>query len=166
MFCKLQNKKMKLNRIKIIGVALVCFICIISCKQINLQEQNIGIPQTKWQSNLYSNSSFEITDTAGVYIVYIVIRHTDAYEYSNIWLNVGLQKAGETMKFQKQNLSLAKDAKGWDGVGMNDIWEVRREITRVALKKGTYNTSVGHIMRQNPLLHILNIGVRVEKISS
>jgi gliding motility-associated lipoprotein GldH len=166
MFCKLQHKKMKLIRIKIIGAALVCFLCIVSCKQIDLQEQNISVPQNNWQSNLLSTSSFEIKDTTCMYNVYIVLRHLDAYDYKNIWLNVGLQKAGETMKYQKLNLTLANDAKGWEGIGMNDIWEVRKLIARTPLNKGTYNTSVGHIMRQNPLQHIMNVGVRVEKAGS
>jgi gliding motility-associated lipoprotein GldH len=154
---------MKWNSIKIFNATVVCFLIITSCKQIDLHEQNISIPKNNWQSSDISKSTFEITDTAGIYNVYIVIRHTDAYEYSNIWLNVGLQKEGENMKYQKLNLNLANDLKGWEGIGMNDIWEVRKPIARVALKKGTYVTSVGHIMRQNPLQNIMNIGVRVEK---
>jgi gliding motility-associated lipoprotein GldH len=154
---------MKLNSVKIFIATLVCFLIIASCKQIDLHEQNITIPQNKWQSNFICTNTFEIKDTNVIYNVYIVIRHTDAYEYNNIWLNVGLQQVGETMKYQKLNLSLANDAKGWEGIGMNDIWEVRKPIARVALKKGAYVTSVVHIMRQNPLQNIMNVGVRVEK---
>jgi gliding motility-associated lipoprotein GldH len=143
--------------------SLVYFLINTSCKQIDLTEQSVSIPNSKWESTLYAKSSFEIKDTNVLYKVYVVMRHKDDYEYSNIWLNVGLQQAGEQMKYQKLNLSLANDAKGWEGIGMNDIWEVRKEIAMVPLKKGIYNTSVGHIMRQNPLQHIMNVGIRVEK---
>lgn len=158
--------KFELNRIKIFFTTIICSLTIISCKQIDLQEQNIAIPKNSWQSNLICNDTFEIKETGVMYNIYIVLRHTDAYEYSNIWLNVGLQKAGDTMKYQKLNLLLANDAKGWEGTGMNDIWEVRKLIAREPLKKGIYVTAVGHIMRQNPLLHIMNVGIRVEKVGA
>jgi gliding motility-associated lipoprotein GldH len=156
---------MKFSSVNIIVIVFVCFIFQVSCKQIDLTEQSISIPNYNWQSSLYSKSSFEIKDTTALYKVYIVMRHKDDYEYSNIWLNVGLQQEGEQMKYQKLNLSLANDAKGWEGIGMNDIWEVRKEIARIPLKKGRYNTSVGHIMRQNPLQHVMIVGVRVEKVT-
>lgn len=157
--------KLNLNRIKLIATTLFYYIIISSCKQIDLHEQNIAIPKNNWYSNLNSTSTFEIKDTTVKYNLYVVIRHTDAYEYSNIWLSVGLQQPGETMQFQKLNLTLANDAKGWKGIGMNDIWEVRIPITLVPtkFKRGTHTTSVGHVMRQNPLQHIMNVGIRVEK---
>ncbi len=154
---------MKGNRINFFIVAIVTFLFITSCKQIDLHEQNTTIPKNKWQSDFLSKSTFDIKDTNCIYNVYIVLRHKDAYDYSNIWLNVGFQKAGEVTKFRKFNLTLSNDSKGWEGVGMNDIWEVRKLIARERLKKGTYNISVAHIMRQNPLQHIMNVGVRVEK---
>lgn len=155
---------MKRNSINFFIVAIVFFLFVTSCKQIDLQEQNTAIPQNKWQSNFITKNTFEIKDTNVMYDVYAVIRHTDAYEYSNIWLNVGFQQIGDTMKYQKRNLTLANDAaKGWKGIGMNDIWEVRELIARENLKKGTYTIAIGHVMRQNPLLNIMNVGVRVEK---
>ena len=64
---------------------------------------------------------------------------------------------------QKINLSLGSDAQGWEGIGMNDIWEVRKLIARVPLKKGDYNFSIGQIMRDNPLQHIMSVGLRLKK---
>ncbi len=50
---------------------------------------------------------------------------------------------------------------------MDDIFEVRKNITPgpVPFKKaGIYTFTIGQIMRENPLLHILNVGIRVEKV--
>ena len=139
---------------------------ISSCKQVAVYEKNTSIPHYKWQQNFAATGSFIIKDTLSAYNIYIVIRHTDAYKYNNIWLNVGLQSPGDTMFFQNVNLSLANDASGWEGTGMNDIWEVRKIINgqpRRFIKNGEYKFSITHIMRDNPLPDIMSAGLRVQK---
>ena len=139
---------------------------ISSCKQVAVYEKNTSIPPYKWQQNFAATGSFIIKDTLSAYNIYIVIRHTDAYKYNNIWLNVGLQSPGDTMFFQNVNLSLANDASGWEGTGMNDIWEVRKIINgqpRRFIRNGEYKFSITHIMRDNPLPDIMSAGLRVQK---
>jgi len=63
-----------------------------------------------------------------------VLRHTDAYKYNNIWLNVGIQPPADSMHYQKVDLSLGTDATGWMGTGMNDIWEIRQPLFNQAFK--------------------------------
>ena len=137
-----------------------------SCKNIDLFEKNTSIPAYKWSSGFSASGSFQITDTLAAYNIYIVLRHTDAYEYNNIWLNVGLQSPGDSMYFQKVDLSLGSDAKGWEGTGMNDIWEVRKLLSgqpRRFKKAGLYSFKIFHIMRDNPLNGIMSAGMRLEK---
>ncbi len=57
--------------------------------------------------------------------------------------------------------------KGGKGQGMDDIFELRKNIIAgpVPFKKpGTYTFSIAQIMRENPLKNILNVGIRVEKV--
>jgi len=80
---------------------------------------------------------------------------------------VGSRAPGDTMRFQNIDITLGSDAKGWEGRGMDDIYEFRKNITPgpVPFKKpGTYTFTISHIMRENPLRHILSIGLRVEKV--
>jgi gliding motility-associated lipoprotein GldH len=96
------------------------------------------------------------------------LRHTDLYEYNNIWLRVGSTAPSDTIHYQNINLKLASDSKGWEGVGMDDIFEVRKIISPGPLsfnKPGDYSFSVAQIMRENPLNYILNVGIRVEKVN-
>jgi gliding motility-associated lipoprotein GldH len=94
-----------------------------------------------------------------------VLRHTDAYKYNNIWLNVGLQAPGDSMRYQKLNIELATDATGWEGSGMNDIWEVRKPLFVEPLKhKGEYHFNITQIMRDNPLANVMSVGLRMEKL--
>lgn len=141
-------------------------ICFSSCRQIDVFEKNVPIPRYEWNSSFGADGSFIITDTLASYNLSIVLRHTDAYAYNNIWLNVGMQAPGDTMNFQKIDLSLGSDATGWEGTGMNDIWEVRKILNgrpRRFIKAGEYRFRIHHIMRDEPLRHVMSVGLRVEK---
>ncbi len=96
-----------------------------------------------------------------------MLRHTDAYRYNNICLNVGTQSPADTLSYQRFDLSLGTDANGWEGSGLDDIWEVRKSITNgpVKFKKtGNYKFTIEQAMRENPLKDIMSVGVRVEKV--
>ncbi len=163
----MMNKLLQFCHIKIVLPFFILLCFLTSCAEIDLFEKNIPIPNMEWQSSYNATGSFIIKDTLSNYNVLIVLRHTDAYSYNNIWLNIGLQAPGDTaLQFQKINLLLGNDAKGWEGVGMNDIWEVRKLISGIPkrfIKAGVYNFSVAQLMRDNPLLNIISVGVAVEK---
>ena len=144
---------------------LSCFVN--SCTQLEVFEKNTTIVHNNWLTTLQPSFDFVIKDIKARYNLYIVLRHTDAYRYNNIWLNVGTQSPGDSTRFQKFDLQLGSDAIGWEGTGMDDIWEVRKLITNGPVtfnKAGNYHFSIAHIMRENPLPNVLSIGLRVEKI--
>lgn len=148
-------------------IAGLLLILGISCKhQVGVFEKNTNIPSFSWNKNIAATGTFNISDTVASYNIYLVLRHTDAYQYNNIWLNVGLSSPTDSMYFQKVNLSLGNDANGWEGTGMNDIWEVRKLLNgepRRFIKKGEYKFEIRHIMREDPLEEIMSVGLRVEK---
>ena len=139
-------------------------LAIFSCKQVNIYEKNTPISHYKWQQNFAATGTFFIKDTTSSYNIYVVLRHTDAYKYNNIWLNIGVQEPGDTMFFQNKDLILANDATGWEGTGMNDIWEIRKLIYVHKFRKtGECKFSITQIMRDNPLPDIMSAGLRVQK---
>lgn len=149
-----------------ISVWLLSVVLFSSCTELAVFEKNTVIPNMQWQNNFTAKGTVNISDTTAAYNIYIIIRHTDAYVYNNIWLNVGLQPPGDSMQFQKLNLTLGNDAAGWEGSGMNDIWEVRKLISGLPkrfMKKGEYNFSIQQIMRDDPLSGIMNAGIRLQK---
>lgn len=140
-------------------------VTMVSCRQMEVFEKDTSIPDYQWASDFAATGTFNIADTISSYNLYLVLRHTDAYNYNNIWLNVGLQSPGDTLSFQKADLSLGNDATGWEGTGMNDIWEVRKPLAlnKRFKKAGLYHFSIFHIMRDNPLPAVMSAGLRVEK---
>ncbi len=148
---------------------LIFSLMIGSCTQIDLFEKQAQIPSQQWFYDNVPQFTFHIQDTAATYHLYVVLRHTDLYQYNNIWLQIGSQAPGDSMKFQKLNLSLADDMKGWEGTGMDDIYEVRKNISAGGIgfkKQGDYTFSIAQIMRDNPLRYILNVGFRIEKVEN
>jgi len=131
-------------------------------------EKNVAIPGQKWESSFKPRIDFTIKDqdTAALYNVYVVLRHSDAYVYNNIWVRGTVQQPGDTTsRTQRYDLTLATNDKGWLGSGMDDIYEHRILIqpeTKFG-RPGTYSFMLEQIMRDDPLEHVLNVGVRVEK---
>jgi gliding motility-associated lipoprotein GldH len=146
---------------------LLLIIFISSCAKLDVFEKYVEIPRHEWTYNNSPSFNFMISDTSASYNIFIVVRHTDAYNYNNLWLRVGSQAPGDTARSQNIDITLGSDAKGWEGIGMDDIFEFRKNITPGPLpfkKPGTYKFTIAHIMRENPLHHILSIGLRVEKV--
>lgn len=170
MFCKKLKKYSKLNKhfYRLLFFSLCAFVLVsaVACRQINVYEKNTSIPKMEWSKDFAAMGTFNIDDTMTAYKLFIVLRHTDAYAYNNIWLNVGLQPPGDSMYFQKLDLLLGSDADGWQGTGMNDIWEVRKLLNgepRRFKKTGEYNYKIMQVMRDDPLKSVMNAGMRIEK---
>jgi gliding motility-associated lipoprotein GldH len=145
---------------------LIASGCLFSCQPLAVYEKNTPIANGAWKSAVAATGSFDIKDTTALYKTYLVLRHTDTYQYENIWLNIGLQAPGDTMRFVRYNLSLTNGSAGWEGTGMNDIWELRKwlQIGDGRFKKtGTWNFAIYHLMRNDPLPAVLSAGLRVEK---
>lgn len=142
-------------------------LIFLSCIKTDLYEKQAVIPSQQWFYNYIPEFTFHIDDTTSLYNVYVILRHTDLYKYNNAWLRVGLKTPKDSMKFQNINLVLGTDSKGWQGTGMDDIFEVRKSISSGPFTfktSGDYTFSIAQIMRENPLQYILNVGVRVEKV--
>jgi len=147
------------------GVVFILLAALITgCTTIGVYEKTQAFADQTWASANKLNFSFDITDTAVGYNVFVVLRHTDAYRYNNIYLNVTSVTPGDSSLTTQQNLTLANNA-GWLGTAMDDVIEHRIAINRSALKlkKGKYQLTLQQIMRDDPLPGILNAGVRVEK---
>jgi gliding motility-associated lipoprotein GldH len=129
-------------------------------------EKNAEIPQHEWSYSLQPEVNFTITDTVTPYNVFVTLRHTDAYAYKNIWLYISTRQPGDST-FQKERfeLTLQNQNGEWIGTGMSDIWEVRYPLFNNLrfTKQGNYTIRLQQTMRDNPLLHVMNAGVRIEK---
>jgi gliding motility-associated lipoprotein GldH len=142
----------------------------VACGSIDVFEKNVNIPNHEWSANFKPEIDFEVTDTVSSYNIYVVLRHTDAYRFNNIWMNIYIQVPGDTMRKERVDLRLATDDKGWLASGMDDIYEHRILINRGTplrfTRSGLYKFRLEQIMREEPLQFVMNAGIRVEKVKS
>lgn len=128
-----------------------------------------SIPKNAWQYNFRPSFKFDITDTNARYNLFFLVRHTEAYPYSNIWVWIYTKAPGDSV-FQKSRIEipLAEPGGKWMGRGMGAIWEQRMPIsndgdTVMLRKKGTWEIRLEQNMRVNPLPEVLQVGLRIEK---
>ena len=64
-----------------------------------IYEKDIPLPSQQWAGSFRPAFTFNISekDTAYLYNVYIVIRHTDAYNYNNIWIRGSIRQPGDSV---------------------------------------------------------------------
>lgn len=154
-------KNIRFYLLAAIGSQLVA----LSCTTIDLYEKNVSIPRHRWYSSFRPEFSFTIKDTGSTYQVFLVLRHNEKYNFRNIWINFYYQPPGDTLHKETRELLLATNEKGWLASGMDDIYEHRIQITPEAteLKAGNYKFILENIMREDPLLNVMSVGIRVEK---
>jgi gliding motility-associated lipoprotein GldH len=150
------------NGMKLIAaIAFVLFIT--SCSKMGVYEQTVFFPEHNWKSADTASFTFQVEDTSSLYNMYIILRHEDAYGFKNIWLNIHVKDADSSYTI-KREFQLA-DNRHWLGSAMDDIIEHRINFNTAPtkLKKGNYTFTLQQTMREEPLQHVLNAGIRVEK---
>lgn len=139
---------------------------LAGCGTLDVYEKTTSFSNLEWTNIDRPSFTFSIEDTVSTYQIFVIVRHTDAYHYNNLWMNISTQAPRDSIRTQPVNLKLADNTKGWLGIAMDDIIDHRILITRfpIKLKKGNYTFTIQQTMREEPLQFILNAGIRVEKV--
>ncbi len=156
------------------GAAAFCILhfafCISACRPSPQYQDHYNIPGQAWRSDYRPEFKFEVADTAAAYQLFLLIRHTDAYPFSNIWINMDSRGPNDSA-FRKLRVEvpLAAASGQWLGRGMGEIWEQRVPINSLQMPaffqhKGLYTVRLTQDMRRDPLPEILTVGFRVEKL--
>lgn len=152
--------------------SILLFVLVLmlgSCLSSPYYHKEYAIPGNKWSYDYTPSFKFEVTDTNSLYNLQFLIRHTDAYPYSNIWLMLYTKQPGDTT-FTKTRVEipLAEPGGKWLGRGMGEIWEHRMAVsdnrdTTMFRKAGIWELKLEQNMRINPLPEVMQVGLRVEE---
>lgn len=149
--------------------ALALMVIFCSCTSIDLYEKSTSVPGHSWQADYKPSFTFTIKDTTSSYQLFVVLRHNARYKYNNIYINLSTKQPGEdTVRTARYDLRLANE-NGWLASGMDDIYEHRISLTPFSgqfyfRKPGDHTFTIEQIMRDNPLDHVMNVGLRIEKL--
>jgi gliding motility-associated lipoprotein GldH len=148
---------------------LVLVLCTCAgCLPAPYFQKQEAIPQYAWAYAFKPSFTFDITDTISGYQPYFLIRHSQSYPYSNVWLWVYVKSPADSLpRKERVNLVLAEPSGKWLGRGMGEIYEQRIRIdfsdSVKFNRKGTYQVSMEQNMRINPLPDIMNVGFSLVK---
>lgn len=147
---------------------IILALIFSACRETGLYEKVHFMKGNAWSANQQPEFVFEVKDTVSKYQVYFLIRHGDAYEFNNIWIKLNSKLPGDSVdRKDRFDISLATQNK-WLGSGMDDIFDHRVLLYREPVKfskTGQYTISIGHDMRVEPLDHVYNVGLRIEKVN-
>ncbi|MBS1615735.1 MAG: gliding motility lipoprotein GldH [Bacteroidetes bacterium] len=144
--------------------------CVLGCRPSPQFQQHYNIPDGQWSSAFQPSFQFDISDTSAAYQLFLLIRHTDAYPFSNLWMTMESRGPVDSgFKKLRVEVPLAAPSGQWLGRGMGEIWEQRVPINSLQMpaffpKPGLYTVRLTQDMRRDPLPEVLTIGLRIEKL--
>jgi len=147
-------------------LSIASFILIFaSCDEGRIFDDYVSIPDAKWIKDNIVSFEFVLDDTLSRNQVYIKVRNTVDYPYSNLYLFTKVDFPDgrilkDTIEYEMTN------AEGmWLGTGVsgikNNLLYYKKDV--VFYEKGKYTFSVQHGMRMDSLVGIQNVGLRIEK---
>lgn len=147
---------------------VVSIILFTSCEPNRTFEKNISIIGHEWDYYQKPRFEIDIRDTSKPFDIYLNIRHTEKYPFSNLWIELHtLFPSGKT-NTTKHQVELGDNSEmKWNSECLKDICNAQIQIItgHRFSESGTYRFTISHIMRTNPLPEIMDIGLKIEKES-
>lgn len=141
----------------------------MGCAEGPVFQADVPVPDGAWESGLKPSFAFEITDTVSRHDVYIDIRHTGDYPFSDLYLFVDLSGPSGRGARDTVECILADPMGRWLGRGTGFIFADRFQA-KVLYKLGNrfpaagrYTMQLEQGMRMNPLPGVIDVGVSIER---
>lgn len=150
---------------------LLLVITTISCDNNSVYDSYHTV-NNGW--NIQEPIQFEVSDVDSItpHNVFITLRNTNAYKYSNLFLIARMDTPNGKQLVDTLEYPMATPEGEWLGTGFNDVKENKlwyKEGVRFR-ESGTYNFSIEHAVRKNGnitgderLEGITEVGLRIER---
>ena len=142
---------------------------LTGCTDAVVYQSDVQVPEGSWDRTFIPKFEFEITDTVQEHDVYIDVRHTGQYAFSDLFLFVDLEGPGGRTMRDTVDCLLADPTGRWYGKGLGFIFADRFEA-KVLYKlrnrfpaSGRYSIKLEQAMRTEKLEGIQDIGVSIER---
>lgn len=150
-------------------VLLALTIALVGCSEPAVFHADVPVPNGSWDRTFEPDFEFEIADTVNEHDVFIDVRHTGDYPFSDLFLFVDLEGPGGRSVRDTVECLLADPAGRWYGKGLGFIFSDRYQA-HVLYKlnnrfpaSGRYSITLEQAMRTEVLEGVLDVGVSVER---
>ncbi len=151
-------------------VFIMAGILLSGCDSNRIYDEYQSVPDS-WNKDDLKEFTLIPPDTTDPYNVFINIRNTDAYKFSNLFLITEMafpngKVLKDTLEYRMTNAKGEFLGRGFSDVKENKLWY---KETIVFNENGEYTFRIGHAMRKNGevkgienLEGILDVGLRIE----
>lgn len=120
------------------------------------------LPDSGWAYGDTIGFDTDRLDSLSTGTLYLSLRHTNDYHYSNLWIEVTCDDNGRQRR-DTLNLRLADNFGRWQGKGFGATRQMKTEVARNITPRPGSKVWVRHIMRVDTLCGIREIGVSFNK---
>jgi|LGOV01.1.fsa_nt_gb gliding motility-associated lipoprotein GldH len=148
----------------LLGTLSILFF-IVSCDENSIYDEYVNLPDAVWDEDNIVDFNFTLDDSISKNQVYIKIRNTVDYPYSNLYLFTKVNFPDGKVLIDTLEYEMT-DAEGlWLGDGVSglksNLLYFKKDV--IFYKKGDYNISIQHGMRTDNLEGIQDVGLRIER---
>jgi len=141
-------------------------ICLLSCNNVGaITDTSQSINSRNWSYVNRIKTPFLIEDNTARYNLFINLRHTGDYRYSNIFLKIYILSPSGKSSVERREFKLSLADGQWLGKGTGNMYSYQlplRENFKFT-EKGNYIIELEQNMRNNPLKEVSDVGLRIEK---
>jgi gliding motility-associated lipoprotein GldH len=146
--------------------SLIFAVMLVSCNdQQAIIDTNIELDKFNWSYSEKVKIPFTIEQVEKSYNLFLNLRHTSDYRYSNIFLLIQIIDPNGKKTTERKEFKLALPDGEWLGSGSGNLYSYQilfKENFKFTLK-GKYTIELEQNMRDNPLDYITDAGIRVER---
>jgi gliding motility-associated lipoprotein GldH len=139
---------------------------LLSCDPARVYDKFKDINDSKWYAGEHVKFDVQVEDTVSYNNVYLNIRNTGDYKYSNLYMFISTIYPDQKISIDTVECILADEEGQWLGKGTGSIKD-----NQLLLKKafrfhqtGIYTFEFEQAMRVDTLEGIKSVGLRIEKI--
>ena len=128
-------------------------------------DQNTAVANHNWSYPDRFKYDVKIEDASALYNLYMNLRVTSDYKYSNIFVLISHTGPDKKRIVKRYELKLANKDGEWLGSGSGNLYSYQAPfLTNYKFPaKGLYHFEIEQNMRDNPLREVSDVGLRVEK---
>lgn len=148
---------------RIVGIIL-CAVVFNACTDNAIVDVNKEIESRNWSYIRKVSIPVKIDDAGKAYNLFMNLRHTADYKYSNIFVLIKQINPDGKTTTERQEFQLAYPDGEWLGSGSGNLYTYQLLFKKKYIfpSPGTYTFEFEQNMRDNPLREIRDIGLRVE----
>jgi gliding motility-associated lipoprotein GldH len=149
----------------VISLSIVLLILLASCDKSRVFDEYKPMPEEAWHMDSLKHFAFNVEDSLAIYNMFVNIRNTGKYEFSNLIVFIETDLPGALKLRDTVNCILANEKGEWLGSGFGSIWtnKIPYKIKFRFPRQGEYKVNIQHGMRKKDLQGVSDIGVRIEK---